>query len=397
MYTRKMKVVGRSVTALAVGMALTIGSASLASASSHHRDGFRDNGVASGKVSNFDYSNNGLGGYVTAVTASSVTVTLRSGSTATFTLTPTTTYTEGSAPSTIASLVVGDRVRVQVSASSSSTATAITIELAQLFGKVTSVGTNTITIGDPQGFSRTIVVNSSTKYTLNGAAGTLADVVVGSQIYAQGTIDTNQTSLDALSVNIRTEQHSDSVRGTVTAVTSSSVTVQDVNGTSTTISLTPTTIYSEGSTTSSASALAVGQHVCVQVSSSAPTTALKVRIQLATVAGDVTAINGDSITLSNHHGSALTVLVSASTTYSQHGASATLADVVVGSKICAQGTLAANQTTLDASTVKIGHADSVTPVVPPVVTPLLKQRDNQNYQGNQGHQGDHHRSFGGRN
>jgi len=125
MQSRRMKVVGRSVTALAIGMALTVGSASLASASSHHGQGFRDHGVASGKWSNFDYANTGLGGFVTAVTSTSVTVALRSGSSATFTLTPTTTYTEGSAPATIAALVVGDRVRVQVSSSAATTATSV--------------------------------------------------------------------------------------------------------------------------------------------------------------------------------------------------------------------------------------------------------------------------------
>jgi hypothetical protein len=393
MYTRKMKVVGRSVTALAIGMALTIGSASLASASSHHGDGFRDHGVASGKVSNFDYSNSGVGGYVTAVTATSVTVDLRQGATATFTLTPTTTYSEGPATSTIASLVVGDRVRIQVSSSSSSTATAITIELAELFGKVTAVSGNTITISDPQGFSRTIVVNASTSYTANKTAGTLADVTVGSKVFAMGTIDTNLTSLDALSVAIDSDVQSDVFCGTVTAVTSSTVTVQSHGDTLTTFTLTPTTTFTEGSATVTASALTVGERVGVKTSSSAPTTALSITIKLAHLAGKVTAVSGDSITVSNDQGSSLTIVVSASTTYSQDGASATLADVVVGSKICAQGTLAANQTTLDATAVKIGHADNDTPVV----TPLFKQQDNQGNQDNHGGHGDHHRSFGGRN
>lgn len=382
MYTRKMKVVGRSVTALAIGMALTIGSASLASASSHHGNGFRDHGVASGKSSNFDYANNGFGGYVTAVTATSVTVDLRSGTTTTFTLTPTTTYTEGSAPSTIASLVVGDRVRVKVSSSTATTAAAINIELAELFGKVTAVSGNTITISDPQGFSRTVVVNSSTSYTANGAAGTVADVTVGSKISAEGTIDPNKTSLDALTVAIGSDEHSNAVDGVITAFTSSSVTVQSHNGTLTTFTLTSTTTFTEGSTTLSASNLAVGERVNVKVSSSAPTTALSIRIHLAELDGNVTAVSGNSITMTNHQGSSQTIVVSASTTYRQDGASATLANVVVGSKIRAEGTLAADQTTLNALTVKIGHGNDATAAG----SLTLGQNGNQ---GNRGNQGDH--------
>jgi hypothetical protein len=385
--TKKTKVVGRSVTALAIGMALTIGSASLASASSHHGNGFRDHGVASGRSSNFEYSNNGVGGYVAAVTPTSVTVDLRSGTTTTFTLTPTTTYTEGSAPSTIASLVVGDRVRVQVSSSAATTATAINIELAELIGSVSAVSGNTITITDPQGFSRTLVVSSSTSYTANGAAGTLADVTVGSKILAQGTIDANRTSLDAINVAIDSAQHSDAVCGVITAVTSSSVSVQSHNGTPTTFTITPTTTFTEGSTTMSASALAVGERISVKVSSSAPTTALSIRIHLAELAGNVTAVSGNSITVTNHQGTSETVVVSASTTYRLDGASATLADVVVGSKICAQGTFAADHTTLDALTVKIGHGNDATAAGSLTIGQNENQSD-QDGQGNQGNQSD---------
>jgi hypothetical protein len=89
-----MKVVGRSVSALAIGMTLTAGSASLASASGNH-DGNGKGDVASGKMSSFDYANMGQGGYVTAVTPSSVTVLLWSGTTTTYTLNTTTVYTEG--------------------------------------------------------------------------------------------------------------------------------------------------------------------------------------------------------------------------------------------------------------------------------------------------------------
>ena len=61
---------------------------------------------------------------------------------------------------------------------------------------------NSITVIGGQGFNRTILVSASTTYTKAGAPATLADVVVGSKISAQGTIDVNLTTLDAVSVAI---------------------------------------------------------------------------------------------------------------------------------------------------------------------------------------------------
>src|ERR1700691_708689 len=176
MHSKSMGVVGRSVVALAIGAALTVGGASLASASSFHS---RGGNCASAKVSAFDYASSGTGGYVTAVTPTSVTIQSWSGTTTTYALTSTTTYTEGKAASTWASLVVGDRVQIGVSSASPTTSSSVSIELAELFGTVTSVSGSTITIKDPQGFTRTIVVGSATTYTQGGATSTIAAVIDG--------------------------------------------------------------------------------------------------------------------------------------------------------------------------------------------------------------------------
>jgi hypothetical protein len=377
MYTKRIKIVGRSVTALSLGMVLAVSSAGIASA----HDGNNSNSnrdCASGKVSSFDYSNTGTGGYVTAVTATSVTVLLWNGTSTTYTLSPTTTYTEGSAASTVTSLVVGDRVKVQTSSSAPTAATSVNIELAELFGTVTAVGTGTITIKDPQGFSRTIAVGTSTTYTDGGAAGTLADVVVGSEILAQGTIDSNLTTLDAvtIAVNSTTAATTETISGTVTGVTSSSVTVLGKNGTSTTFTFTTATAFKEGSTTASESSLAVGQKVDVQVDAAAATTALSVKIGLTEISGKVTAVGTGTITITDHKGFSVTIAVGSSTTYSNKHAAATLTDVVVGSRIRAEGVIATGGTTLDALEVAISDA-----VVTP--TPLTQPS------GNQGHNGDH--------
>ncbi|HEY5111078.1 MAG TPA: DUF5666 domain-containing protein, partial [Acidimicrobiales bacterium] len=363
MQKRTITIVGRSVTSLAMGMALTVGSASLASASSGRGDGSKNHDCASGKVSAFDYARGNSGGYVTAVTATSVTIQKWDGTSSTYTLTPTTTYTEGQSASTLASLVVGDRADINASPSAPTTATSVNIELAQLFGTVKAISGSSITISDPQGFNRTIVVSSSTTYSNDGAAGTLADVVVGSRIAAQGTIDANLTSLDAVSVAVGTAGHKDSTSGVVTAVTSSSVTIQGKDNALTTYTFTPTTTFSEGSVTLSASSLVVGDRVDVEVDSFAPTTALKVEVSPTFEAGVVTAVSGNTITIKDFQGVTDSIVVSSATTYDQGHATGTLADVIVGAKIFASGNIASDGLTLDAQRVIIAPVNTPTPVI----------------------------------
>lgn len=354
MHIKSIRVVGRSAVALSMGVALTVGIAGIASASSFHSR--HDGNCASAKVSAFNYAGGGTGGYVSAVTPTSVTVESAKGTTTTYTLTSTTTYTEGTATTTASSLVVGDRIRIDTSSTDPTTATSVTIELAELFGTVSSVSGSSISIKDLQGFTRNILVSSTTTYTSGGTAATLASVVVGSKIIAQGTIDTNGTSLDALTVAIGTAGTTGSISGTVTALTSSSVTVQAKDGTSTTFSYTTSTdvkALRDSSATLTTADLAVGEHVAVSYDSSAATTAVTIDIQLARVSGTVSAVSGDNITVQDHKGFTRLVLVGATTAYTEKGASATLTDVVVGTEIRAEGVVDANGTTLDALTVEI--------------------------------------------
>jgi hypothetical protein len=65
-----------------------------------------------------------------------------------------------------------------------------------------TVSGNNITISDHQGFTRLILVGATTTYNNAGASGTLADVIVGAHIRAEGLVDANGTTLDALNVDI---------------------------------------------------------------------------------------------------------------------------------------------------------------------------------------------------
>jgi hypothetical protein len=93
-------------------------------------------------------------------------------------------------------------VGIQLSTSDDTTAVSIDIQLPALFGSVTSVIGDTVILTDLEGFSRTIVVDSSTNFLKSGATASLSDVVVGSDIIAEGTVDANGTSLDATNVVI---------------------------------------------------------------------------------------------------------------------------------------------------------------------------------------------------
>src|ERR1039458_125016 len=359
MYSNKMKWAGRAVGSVALSMALMLSAAGLASAGTRPDARFHHHDVASSRISRFLYARIGEGGLVTAVTSTSVTVDRWNGKTTTYTITPTTTFTEGSSPTTAASLVVGDRINIRLARSAPRTALKINIELAELAGKVTSVVGNLITITGPQGFARTILVSATTTYTQGGAAATLANVTVGSDVFAKGTIDVNLTSLDALTVRIGSVNHAILYHGFVTAITSNSVTLDRLNHVTEIFSITPATTFHQGSTVLTAASLVVGDRVNVRVNSSDPTTALSIGIELAALAGKVTAVVGNSITITTGQGFARTILVSAATTYTEGGAAATLANVTVGSDIIAVGTIDTNMTTLDATKVairEVGHA-----------------------------------------
>jgi hypothetical protein len=73
----------------------------------------------------------------------------------------------------------------------------------------------------------------------------------------------------------------------------------------------------------------------------------------------VTAVNGDTITAKGRNGQTVTVQVSATTTYSRTGATASLADIKVGSVIVVRGSSATTGDTINATaiTIVLPHAD----------------------------------------
>jgi hypothetical protein len=192
----------RIAATAAMGVGLMAGGAGIATAASTSatppsaRAGTQDTGPRAMDPTNV------AGGLVTAVSATSITVQSLSGSSSTYAIDSSTTFREGPTTIPASDLAVGERVMVQASATSAASAANINLLPAELVGRVTAVSGSSVTITDPEGFSRTIVVDSSTTYTKSGAASNYSALTVGSLILASGKVDANQTSLDASSVVI---------------------------------------------------------------------------------------------------------------------------------------------------------------------------------------------------
>jgi len=138
---------------------------------------------------------------ITAINGSDLSLKTDDGWTRTITATSTTTITKGGATITVGDLAVGDQIVFAQSRAADGTysVTAIKVVLPSIGGQVTAVTGDTITVTQKDGTTATIHVGGDTKYTVNGAAGALTDVKVGSFVAAEGT-QRSDGSLDAASV-----------------------------------------------------------------------------------------------------------------------------------------------------------------------------------------------------
>ncbi len=206
--TKKKVVKQVSISAVVALGALATGiGVSGASPIAHHHDGTvptsRDATTTSPTPLGDPLGHRPPGGVVTAVSATSITLRGPSGATSTFSIDSSTTVSKDRATSTLGALAVGDEVRIVPTAPGSTTARSIDIEQPTVMGKVTAISGDAITVTGPDGTSQTVIVSSATTYAKAGASATLADVTVGSSIFAQGTFaSTSPVTLDATTVGV---------------------------------------------------------------------------------------------------------------------------------------------------------------------------------------------------
>ena len=356
MYNSGTKRFTRGTASAIIALTLALGTAGVASAGTSH-DGYRSSHHHSGHEQG---NQNRVEGMITALGTNTVTIQGRHGTSTVYTTTAATTYFEGKTAVTVAALAINENVDLMLTSTTPQTVTSISIHLVKFEGKVSAISGNTITISGWNSTTRTVNVSATTTYTLNGAPSTLGAITVGSEIEAKGLLGTNATTLNAVSVRIRQPEVKTHVEGMITALGTNTVTIQGRHGTSTVYTTTAATTYFEGKTAVTIAALAINENVELMLTSTTPQTVTSISIHLVNFEGKVSAISGNTITISGWNSTTRTVNVSATTTYTLNGAPSTLGAITVGSEIEAKGLLGTNATTLNAVSVRInvGHHES---------------------------------------
>ena len=209
---------------------------------------------------------------------------------------------------------------------------------------ITGIDGSKLSLKTTDGWTRTI---DATGATITKAGKTIAvtDLKVGDQInFRESRQSDGSYKITTISVVVPTAS------GTVTSVASSSVTIKQFDGSSKTLTLTSSTTYTQAGATATKTALVAGVRITAQgtVDSSGNFTATAVTIAPSSVAGTVASKTATTIVVTTAAvgttpGKTVTVNVSATTRYSVRGVtSPTLANVAVGARIVASGTLNAD-------------------------------------------------------
>jgi Domain of unknown function (DUF5666) len=145
---------------------------------------------------------------------------------------------------------------------------------------------------------------------------------------------------------------------TISAIDGSNVSLETADGWTRTISVTSDTAITKGGQTIAKGDLAVGDQVRFsQIKASDGSYDVKaIVVVLPRVAGRITAIDGNTVTVTQLGGTTATIHVDGDTVYTVNGTSGKLSDLKVDSVIVAEGTQRANGS-LDAASVRGGTFD----------------------------------------
>jgi hypothetical protein len=216
-------------------------------------------------------------GTVTAVGADNLTVHTKSGDDVKFTVNTDTIIRAEDQRLGLSDIKVGDHVNVEARVNTDGTFTALRIEVqngngggngngnhtAELTGLITSISSASISV-TPTGGKAVVVNISSTTIIRHGSTTLhLADLKTGNLVEVQGQLNTDgaiSATLIQVEDVVNTHPEPVEVDGTVTAVSSTSLTV-NAEGHSVVIGLTSSTVVKNGDHTGSLSDLKTGQHV----------------------------------------------------------------------------------------------------------------------------------------
>ena len=210
-------------------------------------------------------------GTITAASATSITVHDSHGNDVVFTLTSATSIRKGDATLAAADLKVGDHVHVKAtSANNVNTAQQIEVQTPdtqqepehglEIEGIITAASAIEITVHDSHNADVVVELTSTTIIRKGETAVAAADLKVGERVHVKATSANNvNTAVEVVVQN--EEQHPIEVTGTITAASSSSITVHDAHGADVILMLTSSTIIRKGDATLAAGDLKVGDHV----------------------------------------------------------------------------------------------------------------------------------------
>lgn len=143
--------------------------------------------------------------------------------------------------------------------------------------------------------------------------------------------------------------------GLVTATSASSLSVQDLFGTTHTYSLGSATTVHSGPGTAT---LTKGEHVHVRATGGGSLRAEDVDVLLAGIDGRVLSTGGSTLTVVDRDGLHRQITTSAQTRYTRNGQAADQSGITVGTVIHATGVASADGSSLDARTVDVRTADA---------------------------------------
>jgi hypothetical protein len=162
---------------------------------------------------------------------------------------------------------------------------------------------------------------------------------------------------------------------TITGISGSNLTLKTVDGWTRTIAVTSATTITKGGQTINAGQLSVGDSIRFRQTrgTDGSFTITAIEVIQPSVAGTVTGVTADTITLTARDGTTQAVTTTGSTTYHLGGAAASRSDVVVGSKILATGSKGAG-TSFTATSVRIKAPRAAGTVTAKSATTITIQR-----------------------
>lgn len=242
-------------------------------------------------VSQVDVILDHAGGTISAMDATSLTLTRSDNTTVKVSLDAATKYLDLGKSISFADLKTGMRLEAsgELNADGSLKAEVVNVQHDRLGGTVTAINGNTLTIQvDGRGgkgnrpdnaanpatpangsttpataatsTTKTVIISNSTTYMQGGQSAQLSNLAVGARINAVGSLSSDANSMSALQIMVELPRYD----GQVTSVNGSTIVLQERSGTSRTIEVNSSTSYLNGQATASLSDIKVGANLHVE-------------------------------------------------------------------------------------------------------------------------------------